>query len=201
MESAAQKTSEAFQGRLDILVNNAGYQSDYRSLVATDPDEWWYEYAVNFKGPFLMTRAFLPLLLKSSSKILLNITSVGAHYIGKCSSSYATSKLALCRFTEIMNHEHGPQTEDGVVAIAVHPGGVRTELALHLPGQFHALLVDTPGLAGGALVWLAKERREWLCGRYVSVNWDVDELEDKKDDIVKGDLLKVRMAVNSFPEV
>lgn len=34
-----------------------------------------------------------------------------------------------------------------------------------------------------------------LADRYISVNWDVDELQAKKDAIVQGELLKVRMRV------
>jgi len=44
-------------------------------------------------------------------------------------------------------------------------------------------------------VWLAKEPRPCLNGRYVASNWDVDELEGKKDEIVAGDKLKFRMVV------
>lgn len=32
-----------------------------------------------------------------------------------------------------------------------------------------------------------------LADRYISVNWDVDELQAKKDAIIQGGLLKVRM--------
>jgi hypothetical protein len=32
-----------------------------------------------------------------------------------------------------------------------------------------------------------------LAARYISVNWDVEELVAKKDAIVQGDLLKVRL--------
>lgn len=51
------------------------------------------------------------------------------------------------------------------------------------------------GLCGGFLTWLTKERRAWLSGRYLSVHWDVDELEAKKDEIVNEDKLKFRMAI------
>lgn len=55
--------------------------------------------------------------------------------------------------------------------------------------------MDTPELAGDFVVWLTKERREWLSGRYVSCCWDVRELEARKQEIVDGDKLKVRMVV------
>jgi hypothetical protein len=44
-------------------------------------------------------------------------------------------------------------------------------------------------------VWLTKGNRKWLSGRYLSACWNVDELEAKKDEIVEGDKLKVRMVV------
>lgn len=70
-----------------------------------------------------------------------------------------------------------------------------TELAKGMPEQMHAMLTDSTALAGDTIVWLSAKRREWLAGRYVSVTWDVEELEGKRESIVGGDLLKVRMAV------
>jgi hypothetical protein len=82
-----------------------------------------------------------------------------------------------------------------VLCYGVHPGGVATELALNMPKEMHGMLIDKPELAADMMVWLTAERREWLAGRYIAVNWDVDELLEKKEKIVKEDLLKVRLAV------
>lgn len=79
--------------------------------------------------------------------------------------------------------------------MAVHPGGVKTVLAQGMPDWMHGYLIDEPELSGDSMVWFACERKEWLSGRYVSCTWDVDELEGKKERILEGDLLKVRMAV------
>jgi hypothetical protein len=57
------------------------------------------------------------------------------------------------------------------------------------------VLSDDVGLCGGFLTWLTKERRDWLSGRYISVNWDADELESMKDEIVDKDKLKFRMVI------
>ena len=46
-------------------------------------------------------------------------------------------------------------------------------------------------LAAGTAVYLASPQARFLSGRYVSANWDVDELEARKDEIVKKDLLKM----------
>jgi len=44
-------------------------------------------------------------------------------------------------------------------------------------------------------VWLIGERREWLGRQYVSCQWDVDELLAKRQEIVDGDKLKVKLIV------
>jgi len=194
VDSAAEKLSSAFAS-LDVLVNNAGYLSDFASILDSDPDSWWRDWEVNVKGMYLVTRAFWPLLLQSHLKLIINMASIGATFMPPLCSSYTTTKLAVMRLTEYINQDHGAGT-DGVLAIAVHPGGVMTELASNMPEDMHGLLIDTPELAADTFVWMSGERREWLGGRYVAVNWDVEELGKRIDEIVKGDLLKVRLAVN-----
>ena len=50
-----------------------------------------------------------------------------------------------------------------------------------MPEDKHVALIDTPELAADTLVWMTKERRLWLSGRYVSCTWDMTELEAKKE--------------------
>lgn len=58
-----------------------------------------------------------------------------------------------------------------------------------------AVLTDTPEVAGDTIVYLTQKKQDWLAGRYVSCTWDMPEFFSKKDDIIKRDLLKVRLAV------
>lgn len=46
------------------------------------------------------------------------------------------------------------------------------------------------------MVWLTAQRREWLNARYVNCTWDLPELEKKRDAIVKGDKLKMKLDVD-----
>lgn len=64
-----------------------------------------------------------------------------------------------------------------------------------LSPEFRGNLIDTPELAANTLVWLTRDRKEWLAGRVMIVNLDVEELEGKKEEVVKGDKLKVRLVV------
>jgi hypothetical protein len=51
-------------------------------------------------------------------------------------------------------------------------------------------------LCGGFCVWLTKEKREWLSGRYLDARWDIETLVGKKEEILIKDLLKLRMVVD-----
>ena len=124
VDGAASVVEKEF-GKLDILVNNAGIMSNFQPVADSDPDDWWNTWIVNFRGPYLMTRAFLPLLLKSEDKHIVNVSSVGAHLLIPGVSSYQTSKLALLRFTEFISAEY---SDKGLVAFCIHPGNVMTDM-------------------------------------------------------------------------
>lgn len=79
---------------------------------------------------------------------------------------------------------------------ALHPGAVVTpQTKNHAGNAWEGILADDEGLAGAFCVWLSREKRQWLSGRFVSCNWDVEELGRMEGRIVEGDLLKYRMVV------
>jgi NAD(P)-dependent dehydrogenase (short-subunit alcohol dehydrogenase family) len=80
-----------------------------------------------------------------------------------------------------------------VIAVAVHPGIVATDM---LKDAFAPFAHDTPELVGGLATWLAAwegDDRSFLSGRYLSSNWNVDELVKRKDEIVEQGLLQLNM--------
>ena len=103
-----------------------------------------------------------------------------------------TSKLALIRFTEYLSSEYA---DKGIIAHSVHPGAIPTSFNDKLPKELHPYLVDTVEVAAHTILWLVKERRTWLAGRFISCQWDVEALLAKKQEIVDGDKLKIRMVV------
>lgn len=190
----AAATVEKEFGKIDIVVNNAGILGQKQMIADSDPDEWWNTWVVNLRGPYLITRAFLPLMLKGGDKTFVTISSVGAHLSNPTLSDYQPSKLAVLRFTEFIAAEYGSQ---GVLAYAIHPGNVPTDI-LGPDGPSEALkflFVDTTELSADTIVFLTKEKREWLNGRYINSCWDMPQLMAMEEEIVKGDKLRVRLVV------
>ncbi|KAH8754367.1 hypothetical protein F5883DRAFT_431409 [Diaporthe sp. PMI_573] len=181
-------------GHLDIVINNAG-TGYYGRIAESDPDEWWKPIEVNFRGPYLIMRAFIPLLLEGGDKTIITVSSVGAHQVVPGFSSYQTSKLAALRLAEHAVAEYG---EHGLLAYSIHPGNVPTDMSdqlLAVAPEFKYIFVDTPELCGDSVVYLASRKRDWLAGRYLNVTWDLPELMEKEEEIVEGDKLKVKLVV------
>lgn len=118
------------EGRLDILINNAGFSPRLSSMIDSDTEEYWNTFVVNLKGPFMMIKNLLPLMLKTANatgKIvdIINISSVGANMVRKGPTAYLQSKFALTRMTEFVSLENG---DKGINCISLHPGVIRTKL-------------------------------------------------------------------------
>ncbi|KAF9775557.1 hypothetical protein IL306_006328 [Fusarium sp. DS 682] len=192
VRAAAETAKDILDGSLDILINNAGCLEEWKPITESEPNDWWWTWEVTVKGTYLSARYFIPLLLNSATKTVINVSSVGAQIIVPGASAYQTSKFALCRFNEFIDKEY---YEQGLIAISIHPGGIKTELALNMPPAMHAHLNDTAELAADTMVWLSCERRDWLSGRFITVNWDMEDLENKKQAILQGNLLKFRMMI------
>ncbi|KAH7053406.1 NAD-P-binding protein [Macrophomina phaseolina] len=193
--AAASSISSAFAGKLDVLVANAGYLEAWLPASEIDLDDWWRSYEVNVLGTFLTHRFFAPLVRASELRTVLVVSSIASHVLAVGGMAYSGAKLALLRFAErIMLEEEEKGT--GLLACSVHPGGVQTELTSAVAEEMgKRVLVDKVELAADSMVWLTRERREWLARRFVSCTWDMQELEQKREKIEKGDLRKVRMAV------
>ncbi|KAF2164506.1 hypothetical protein M409DRAFT_25383 [Zasmidium cellare ATCC 36951] len=196
VDAAVKEIGEKF-GKLDVVINNAGVFAGRGLVGESDPEDWWWCMNVNLRGPYLVTRACLPLLLESDLKTLITVSSVGAHVVGPTLSAYQTSKLAVLRFTQFVAAENA---EQGLIAISVHPGNMLTEIVGHGEGfdeKLKAVFTEVPQLPADSMVFLSAERREWLSGRYVNCTWDLPELvgEAKREEIVREDKLKIRLVV------
>ncbi|MCA9031697.1 MAG: SDR family NAD(P)-dependent oxidoreductase, partial [Planctomycetaceae bacterium] len=111
-------------GRLDVLVNNAGmtHVVPHDDLDGMTEDKWDRILAVNVKAPFFVTRAAAPLLKKSGSAAVVNVSSVAGLAGMGSSIAYCASKGALNTMTKSLARVLAPE----VRVNAVCPGPIDT---------------------------------------------------------------------------
>jgi len=189
-------------GGIDTADANAGYLGPWKKIGESDPEGWWRNWEVNVKGAYHVIRFTLPHLIDSAKMYakrgksgghLILLSSIGAQFVMPGASDYQSAKHAINRICEFAQSDHN---EDGIKCFAIHPGGVSTELGLNMPDYMHEHLVDDPDLAASFAVWLCSGKADWAKGRYLSANWDVEELTSLKDKILQDDLLVNRMRAN-----
>ena len=119
----ARSVGEKF-GRLDILVNNAGITHSSK-LEETKTEDWQRCLQVNATAPFTLCREALPLLRKSPTSYIINISSVVGVKGYPLQSAYTASKHAVRGMTMSLAEElNGTNVRVHLVC----PGGVDTEL-------------------------------------------------------------------------
>ncbi len=112
-------------GRLDILVNNAGGFGSQQTTDMLAPDEWRALIDLNLTSVFLVSRAAIPLLRKSTAGRIINLGSLAGQTAGyRTSPAYAAAKGGVHAFTRVLAHELAP---DGITVNAIAPSAVLTE--------------------------------------------------------------------------
>lgn len=134
-ESIAAAVSQI--SRLDILVNNAGI-GHVGSIEQTEPADFDRLLNVNVRAVYLVTRAFLPLLLaagESDSPVgtIVNIASVAGLVGIKQRFAYCTTKGAVVSMTRQIAVEY-PKT---LRINAICPGTVETPFVEGYLEKFH----------------------------------------------------------------
>ena len=127
--SRALSTVGAETQAIDILINNAAIRSPSVSnpIETIDFGDVARTFEVNSIGPLRVVQAFLPLLRKGSSPVLVNVSSE-AGSIGGCRRDrefdYCMSKAAMNMATALLaNYLRGK-----VRVLSLHPGWLRTDM-------------------------------------------------------------------------
>ncbi|MGB0123728.1 MAG: SDR family oxidoreductase [Silvibacterium sp.] len=110
-------------GRCDILVNNAGVGKIGAPLHEMSSDAWDAVMGTNLRGPYLMIRAFAPMMIAARGGHIVNISSLAGHNPLKNGAAYAASKWGLNGLTYSVAEE---LREYGIRVSAIAPGSVNT---------------------------------------------------------------------------
>jgi 3-oxoacyl-[acyl-carrier protein] reductase len=123
VNAAAARVLEVF-GAPEVVVNNAGMirraavhemsEQDFRLVLDT-----------NLTGTFLVTRAFLPAMLKRGRGRMLQLASISATLGSPLASAYCAAKWGVVGFTKSLAEE---LRGTGLLAMSILPGSVDTSM-------------------------------------------------------------------------
>jgi NAD(P)-dependent dehydrogenase (short-subunit alcohol dehydrogenase family) len=171
---AVARVAEKF-GRLDTLINNAGI-AIFKPILELSYEDWSRVLAVNLTGPFLCTRAAVPLMRETGGGAIVNITSISGLRASTLRTAYGTSKAALSHLTQQQAVELAPFN---IRVNAVAPGPVDTAMAkaVHTPdirAAYHdAIPLNRYGLErelAEAIFFLCSDRASYITGQSLAVD-------------------------------
>ena len=117
-------TVERFDG-LDTLVNNAGV-GVWSDVADTTDEDWHRVLDTNLTGPFLCSRAAIPVMRRGGGGWIINIASLAGRNAFPGGGVYCASKAALVSFSESLMQE---VRFDGIRVSVIMPGSVATEFS------------------------------------------------------------------------
>ncbi|HUN71623.1 MAG TPA: SDR family oxidoreductase [Steroidobacteraceae bacterium] len=178
-KKVADSIRQAF-GALDALFLNAGIV-DMRPLEKWDEAGFDRSFAVNFKGPFFLVQALLPVFSDRASIVLM--TSINSHIGMPNSSVYGATKGALLSLARTFS---GELIGRGIRVNAVSGGPIdtplygklgmgRTELE-GLEGQIPAGRLGSPAEIAAAVVYFASDASAFTIGSELVIDGGMSNL-------------------------
>ncbi len=149
-------------GAVDILVNNAAI-SRFGLITDLSEAEWDEMMAVNLKSVFLLSRAFLPDMIRRQSGRIINVSSIFGAVGGSCEVAYSAAKAGVIGFTKALAKEVGPS---GIQVNCIAPGVIDTAMNARLSAEDLAALRDetplgrlgTPAAVANRALFLAADK-------------------------------------------
>lgn len=131
-------------GGLDFVINNAGI--DYtKSIEEMTHDEWARVISVNLTGPFIVSKAAYPVLVKAGAGHIVNIVSTASKRAWENASAYHASKWGLLGFSHAL---HTEARKKNIKVTALVAGGMKTPFILErFPGTDPGVLQDPENVA------------------------------------------------------
>lgn len=209
-ELASTLTDAAGADGIHVLANNAGGIFGDRTPTV---DGYEKTIQVNHLAPFLLTNLLLPTLLASKAAVI-NTSSVGHRLFGhidvddldnakkfSANKAYGDAKLANVLFTRSL---HAKFHDDGLSAVAFHPGTVQTNFASDSSSlmrlvyrSFLGKLLLTSTEEGGAILrWFIEGTPDqtWFSGAYYDERTLSAKVNPQADDPVLAEALWQRSA-------
>jgi len=112
-------------GGFDTLVNNAGVGA-FSDVADTTDEDWQRVLDTNLTGPFLCSRAAIPVFRQAGGGWIVNIASLAGRNAFPGGGVYCASKAALVSLSESLMQE---VRFDNIRVTVIMPGSVSTEFS------------------------------------------------------------------------
>jgi NAD(P)-dependent dehydrogenase (short-subunit alcohol dehydrogenase family) len=165
-------------GKIDVLVNNAAIFAE-NPFFGTTYDAWragWERtFAINLFGTTDLTWLVLQHMRERGGGTILNVTSRAAHRGELTFADYGASKAALTNFTKSIARSCA---REGIVAIAIAPGFIQTEMAQEeldrrrdeIEGEIPGRRVGSPEEVATIVTFFASGKGDYANGATIDVN-------------------------------
>ena len=168
------KAVVAKYGRIDCLVNNAGIVQDSTLRNMTE-EQFDSVIEINLKGVYNCTKAVVEVMLKQSSGVILNASSIVGIYGNFGQTNYAASKFGVIGMVKTWARELGRK---GIRANAVCPGFVLTPILGKIPEKVLKALEERvplgrlaqPEEIANTFAFLASDEASYINGAVIEVS-------------------------------
>ena len=110
-------------GAIDVLFNCAGFVH-HGTILDCTPKDWDFSFSLNVKSMYLVTRAFLPGMMKKGRGSIINMSSIASSVKGLPNRFvYGATKAAVIGLTKAIAADYVKQ---GIRCNAIGPGTVDT---------------------------------------------------------------------------
>jgi 2-hydroxycyclohexanecarboxyl-CoA dehydrogenase len=156
-----------------ILVNSAGI-TDFKPFLEITQESMERMYRINLMGPFLVTQAAMPDMIKAGWGRVINISSSSAQAGARTMAHYSSSKGGIVTLTRTLALEFA---DKGITVNNIPPGFIDTPMTRSSPIDVDATAAASPMKRVGqpediaaACSFLASEAAGYVTGQTIGVN-------------------------------
>jgi NAD(P)-dependent dehydrogenase (short-subunit alcohol dehydrogenase family) len=166
-------------GLPNVLFNNAGIAVNGTVEELTEA-QWDWQYAVNVKSIFLVSRVVIPLMRQAGGGSIINMASESAFVGFPMHPAYCSSKAAVVHLSRCMATRYAPEK---IRVNSLCPGTIKTELYqsfLQMQpdpaatnkqiSDMHPLGLGDPEDIAWAAVYLASDESKYMTGHPLLVD-------------------------------
>jgi 2-dehydro-3-deoxy-L-rhamnonate dehydrogenase (NAD+) len=162
-------------GRIDILINNAGIAGVNASTWETDVEEWRKVMRINLDGPFICSRAVVPLMIAQNYGRIVNIASIAGKEGNPNAAHYSASKAGVIALTKSLGKELAAYD---IAVNAVTPAAAKTAIFDQLTQAHIDFMLSkiprnrfvTVEEVAGLVAWIASSENSFTTGAVFDIS-------------------------------